>query len=280
MLNINANYIGRRYPSASGLVGITEGIVRAYSVRLINPSYTGALIRLRKDVVGQPEKDFYPDSNGELSDSSSDGSGSTMGSWVGANDSYIVTFYDQSGLAKNASQAVEARQAKLHNSGTIYTKGGKAAPYYNNAWYTFDNFDEDNFSMLAVYAPDIATRNTSAFLGYDLSLTTWFYITATEHNFRVGGTGKSLTSVNANGERQLITAYKNNVNAQVCKNNVSLGTFTDYGTLSLLANSMGSVNNGTWYLNGFMQEFILIEQDAVAVQAALHENINDHFSIY
>ena len=116
--------------SFEGLLDLYPNAAAAYSIRLLSSTYSGALVRIRKDPAGQPEKDFYPDENNELSLNSSDG-GTTLGSWIGSNDGYVVTWYDQSG-SNDATQSSASAQPQIISGGSLITDNGKAAIEYTS----------------------------------------------------------------------------------------------------------------------------------------------------
>jgi len=77
----------------------------------------GALVEIRRssdDLV----KNFYYDSNNELSLNSKDWNGTTLSSWIGSDDGFVSTWYDQSGNASNAIQTIPSYQPQIVNSGT------------------------------------------------------------------------------------------------------------------------------------------------------------------
>ena len=108
------------YPSASS----------AYSVRLLlGARYDNALLRARRS-SDNAEVDVFVDSNFELSLSSnitSRTSGTTLGTWAGANSAFVTTWYDQSGNNNNATQTTAANQPSIVVSGVLQTNLGKAA---------------------------------------------------------------------------------------------------------------------------------------------------------
>jgi hypothetical protein len=108
------------YPSASS----------AYSVRLLRAArYNNALLRGRRS-SDNAEVDIFVDSNYQLSLNSnitSRTSGTTLGTWAGANSVFVTTWYDQSGNNNNATQTTAANQPSIVVSGVLQTDLGKAA---------------------------------------------------------------------------------------------------------------------------------------------------------
>jgi hypothetical protein len=116
----------------NGLVqGITQGLAvepplldiypnaaAAYSLRKLRSAYTGNAIRVRRS-NDNSEQDigfglFGIDTAALLS-------------FVGANNGFVVTWYDQSGNNRNASQTTQANQPQIVSSGSLITENGKVA---------------------------------------------------------------------------------------------------------------------------------------------------------
>lgn len=108
------------YPSASS----------AYSIRLLRAArYNNALLRVRRS-SDNAEVDVFVDTNYQLSLSSnitSRTSGTTLGTWAGANSAFVTTWYDQSGNNNNATQTTAVNQPSIVVSGVLQTNLGKAA---------------------------------------------------------------------------------------------------------------------------------------------------------
>lgn len=93
-----------------------------YSLRLVNTSYTGPAIKVRRSSDNSTLDINY--SAGELDTSA-------LMTFVGSGSGYIDTWFDQSGNARHATQATAARQPQIVNSGVLCAKNGKAAAYFS-----------------------------------------------------------------------------------------------------------------------------------------------------
>ena len=85
-----------------------------YSVRLVNASYTGPCMKVRRsndNATSDIPFSFTPD--GRALDETA------LLNFVGSNSAFIDTWYDQSGNGRNAVQATTANQPRIVNSGTI-----------------------------------------------------------------------------------------------------------------------------------------------------------------
>jgi len=117
----------------------------AYSVRLLNASHEvetaqsgnssagSYLVRIRQNNTNDDTADVLPDSNGELSANSevynttNSSDGQTLGTWVGANNAYVTTWYDQSGNEHNASQGTLTQQPQIYDGSSVITENSKPA---------------------------------------------------------------------------------------------------------------------------------------------------------
>lgn len=79
----------------------------AYSMRLLDYNYTGPLIRLRRS-NDNAEQDFFPADN-DIVDFTA------INTWGAAANLFVVTWYDQSGLGRNASQTNAISQPQFLN---------------------------------------------------------------------------------------------------------------------------------------------------------------------
>ena len=84
-------------------------IVAAYGMRRLRSAYTGNLLRLRRS-SDDAESNFGFTGSGDLDTAA-------IATWLGANSGYIVTWYDQSGGARDATQATAANQPLYVASG-------------------------------------------------------------------------------------------------------------------------------------------------------------------
>jgi hypothetical protein len=92
---------------------LASNITFAYSVRVIVPTYTGAVLNIRNSAGGT--SDFYSDSTQSYLTTGSGGTGTSYASWIGSNTGYVVTWYDQSGKGNHATNSTTSSQPTLVN---------------------------------------------------------------------------------------------------------------------------------------------------------------------
>jgi len=101
-----------------GLLDIYPNAAVAYSLRKLRTAYTGNCIRVRRSSDNAEQDIGF--SEGFLNTAS-------LLSFVGANNGFVTTWYDQSGLARNATQSTTTAQPVIVSSGALVTSGGRAA---------------------------------------------------------------------------------------------------------------------------------------------------------
>ena len=113
---INPYLVQPSVPAFSFLLDTYSGAATAYSAaRRLSSTYTGSLIRVRRSSDNTEQDIGY--TAGNLLDEAA------LTSFVGANNGFIVTIYDQSGNTKNATQPTAAYQPRIVVSGAINKLG-------------------------------------------------------------------------------------------------------------------------------------------------------------
>jgi ribosomal protein S19 len=114
----------------------------AYSTRLLNPTYTGAVIRVRN---GTNYGDIYTNSSQSTFTMGSFGSTTTYANWIGSNVGYVEIWYDQSGKSNHAYNSTANSSQPLLTS--INSTSGNS--YYVIKWI------KDNSTFLNITTPFI-----------------------------------------------------------------------------------------------------------------------------
>jgi hypothetical protein len=118
---LTASEISQNYNAQKGryvylLLDLYPSAAAAYSVRKLRSAYTGSAIRVRRSSDNTEQDIGFSDGNLDTS---------ALTTFVGANDGFVTTFYDQSGNARNATQATAANQPQIVVSGSVLTQGSK-----------------------------------------------------------------------------------------------------------------------------------------------------------
>jgi hypothetical protein len=111
MIGASFHAIGLRagYPTFTGLLNLYPGAAAAYSLRALSASFVNSdlvLVRRSSD-------------NAELGFTATEITDGTLTTWTGANDGFVVTWYDQSGNSRDATQSTAGNQPKIVSAGVL-----------------------------------------------------------------------------------------------------------------------------------------------------------------
>jgi hypothetical protein len=95
-----------------------DGAAAAYSLRKLRLDYNGDAVRVRRSSDNAEQDIGF--SGGTLDTNA-------LTSFVGSNDGYVVTWYDQSGNGRDASQSTQGDQPQIVSSGSVLTYQGEPA---------------------------------------------------------------------------------------------------------------------------------------------------------
>lgn len=118
---ISSSYLFNQFTSAT-----RSTFIVGYSMRLMNPSYEGPIVQVRRD-SDNATQDFYANTNGALG-TQFEGTGTSLTSWLGTATGYVAIWYDQTGNGRNATQATTAYQPKI----AIETMSGRYTVYFHS----------------------------------------------------------------------------------------------------------------------------------------------------
>ena len=102
-----------------------SGAAAAYSLRRLSRIYTGDAIVVRRS-SDNAEQDIGFDANGDLDVDA-------LATFVGANDGYVTTWYDQSGNGNHVTQPTAAWQPHMVYNGVLETSGGLPAVNFRDS---------------------------------------------------------------------------------------------------------------------------------------------------
>ena len=271
----------------------------AYSLRKLRTAYTGAAIRVRKDTTGQPEQDIGFVNN-ELDTAA-------LKSFLNARNGFVVTWYDQSGNARNVTQATQAEQPRIANLGVIDRRSGDIAIVFDGSNDLLRNnvtgYQVNNVSHYAVssrgnsantfrtvYSTGILTSPETGF-GIFYSATSapltqdrLYQQAQTDVAGSSINIGDYVNTLNTNNLFFGITtssidySYYNGGDEKTASH-TRANTLTDNRTLigSRLNNALLTPSN---YLNGTVSELVFWQSNQSANRTAIQNNINTYYSIY
>jgi len=245
---------------------------RAYGLWLLSSSYSGALVRIRRS-SDNAEKDFYPNSNFELSLTSEDGNGTSLSTWVGANDAFLVTKYDQSGNNEDATQSSASLQDKIVNSGALITLNSKAAAQDTVAGsYDFTSVactGADGYYIVGVYQND----NNQKIISQSSNNHIWPYL-SNAVEYRENGSTFYPSGVTTNNGSQTIFRFARNQS-----DNVHI-KFNSNETTTSNTDSGKTLNIDTAFIcSGYFQLLIIWDDNVYSDDSDIITKINEYYSV-
>jgi PKD repeat protein len=258
----------------TGLLDIYPNAAAAYSLRLIRGAYTGNAIRVRRS-NDNAEQDIGFVNN--VLDTTA------LLSFVGANNGFVVTWYDQSGNNRNAIQSTQANQPQIVSSGAIITEGNIPAIFFNRGPFLQTN----TFSVNQPATQFIVGKINNSYS------TTQGYTLASSDNannrmhvfFRDTGkyamfAGSSIeSSSNSNANQFLFSALFNGANSLLRRNGIQIISGNpgaqNFGSNLLIGNQ--SAANQQWF--GTLQEFVFYPADQTSNFTGIETNIQTYYGI-
>jgi hypothetical protein len=279
-LDVAAPLLLDLYPSAAA----------AYSLRKLRNAYTGSAIRVRRS-SDNTEQDIGFDSNNNLNQSA-------LTTFVGANNGFVVTWYDQSGNSKNATQTTAANQPQIVSSGVVILTNTKPALKFIDLgdhlqiasnFATFNNTtifnvcDPLNYTGISANARFYNLYDGSKHIQYLNDFTTsrlhfrnslWqTSFIGTQFTTQNSPTNQFLSSILALSSSNDL--YLNNsLQSKTSLDNV----VGDGGTVSVIG-QRGDIVSTTNFIGDY-QELIIYQTDQDTNRTAINNNINTYYAIY
>jgi len=261
-------------PAATLLLDLYgEDCQAAYSVRKLRTAYAGSAFRVRRD-SDDTEQDIGFDTDGNLDESA-------LTTFVGSNNGFIVTWYDQTTNGNNATQASSNRQMRVVTSGTVEKIGTKVAP---DAVSTRTYYETSSIisvtppqTTIGVIKPD-ATSGNFPFIGENQSGTYKFG----GHNDRLflHGGSQISTSDGAIAQAHMIAVgLCNGASSEIRVNGSQEATGNTSGNNYSINAVFGPFNSSS-NMRGPMQEILIYTADKTSDINNIESNINTYFSVY
>jgi hypothetical protein len=277
--------IGDYFTQNTPLLDTYSGAAAAYSLRLLDSTYTGSAIRVRRS-SDNTEQDIGFNVFGELDTVS-------LLDFAGTGDAFVKTWYDQSGNSNDATQTATGSQPQIVSSGAVEVDAnGKPAV----------KFDGSNDVLF--------TSNTSINVGSqrnDFAVTTLFQNTfwgvfnmdnlgggrleqnirgnSTAHTigFTTGGSAivtQGATTLTLN-QQYLFSAELDGTDLSIYVDGTVDGTLTQSsqktGTSNLAIGTAGGTSSGR--LQGYIQEVITYQANQSDNRTNIESNIATFYGI-
>jgi hypothetical protein len=268
---INASAPYRPFASVSLLLDTYTGAAAAYSLRKLRTAYSGSAIRVRRS-NDNSEQDIGFTSAGDLDTAS-------LKTFVGANNGFVVTWYDQSGNSRNATQSTAASQPQVIQSGVIYRRNSKPSVFFPG-----NNFVEHTLSSnisqpgTVFSALEYTELGSKIGLGSNNDASRWqMYRTNSNSSINIFS-GTVLSSSNTTQSFILQYALFNGANSVISINGSS--TTGNAGAQQVSSFRIGADASGSFFLSCYMSEIIIYNSNQSSNKTGIESNINTYYSIY
>ena len=273
---------------SGSLFADTRGI---YSLRLVNTSYTGSAIRVRRSSDNTEQNIGF--SSNQLDTSA-------LASFVGSSTGYVVKWFDQSGNAYDISQSNTVKQPRIVNNGTLYTLGGKPSVYFDNTVNTnvlSTQLVSGLYNTPSLTAFAVGSKSTGGNYKTTYSRMLSFnksglndYDNANSIILYLGSSMAYTYSANMNlsqsfsmDTKTLFVSTRGNNSLGLAINGGTLVTSSAPGLTTMnseyfrIGNDVNEIDSG---LIGHVQEVILYNSDKTSIIGNIKSNINTYYSIY
>jgi len=259
------------------LLDTYSGAAAAYSVRLLRTAYTGDAIRIRED-SGNTETDIGFDGDGDLDTAA-------IASHCGANNGYVVTWYDQSGNGEDVTQSTTTSQPQIYNGTATVTNNGNPALLFAtdtlnnttiaatrpNTTFAVTRIDNSGGTTMYVFDGNTSSGRHAVILRADVSPTAKWNA--------YGGSELQGPIVARDADYLTYTLWDSGSTSEIANNGATAITGST-GTNNLSGLNVGARYNNTNHGNGYFHEMIVFDSDQSSNRSGIESNINTYFSIY
>lgn len=270
-----------RTPAANGcslFLDDYSGATAAYSFRKLDCQYAGSSIRVRRS-SDNAESDIGFTAGDDLDTAAL----KTFVGTGGSDDGFIVTWYDQSGSANDATQATGGSQPKIMDNGVIYREGtnNKPTATYASSFFglTSNLASNSNFSIYSVQSRS-NTGNRGVGLSNSGNSQPFSAYPFTDGNIYLADGTNYIGYAYLLAALGLLESYSISATLSIYNNGAAMigGIGGALGGAAVF-NAIGN-RGGSEFMMGNIQEMIYYPSDKSSTRAAMASNINAYYGIY
>lgn len=262
----------------------------AWSLRKLRAAYSGSCIRVRRSSDNTEQNIGFV---GNFLDSSS------LTTFVGANNGFVVTWYDQSGVGRNLTQTTATAQPQIVSSGSIITEGSKAAVTFNgtsqfmNVANTLPTYPilTTSHSLHLVGKSTLTGGASAGFINYRSTTPSdrpelrygLLLGTSTILYWNAGNAVNALTGFTTYSLHSSYYTSVSGVTVNCYRNgsSVASGNRADNWSSSLAPTfQIGYYSVALAYRGGVMQEMIVWNTDKTSNKTTIDSNVNSFYAIW
>jgi len=277
--------IGDYFTQNTPLLDTYTGAAAAYSLRLLDSTYTGSAVQVQ-DTVGGATQDIGFNVFGELDTVA-------LAAYGGSNEVRVVTWYDQSGNSNDATQGTSTSRSILYRDssatvpGVVLSNGKPAVETVNSSInYSLPSgalpSNINNASSFITYGLTSASQGSTrimAALGSPTNNARW-YSPALNSSNEYFSYGSDFTTSNvligaADTNQHLLTGIAGSTQGNFSAFKDGALEFTE--TLSSAVPTAGYIGGN---ISAYFQEFVVYHSDESGNRAGIETNINTFYDIY
>jgi len=272
-------------PAATLLLDDYPNAAAAYSLRLLNSAYTGDCVIIRR--ASDNALDTIGFAGGVLDTAA-------LKTFCASTDCFVRTWYDQSGIGRDAAQTTNANQPRIVSGGVVDRSGGEVAINFDGTndfltrVETASTLFRVNFSVFAVHT--VTGGSTRKAIIESDNASDDVFNPSIEYNgvlpaparLFTGQTGNFAVTTTANNysanTQRVISALKNSTTIQelYINNTLDGSTSPSVNHTSLITGyNIGTYRsvNDRWY-GGFMHEIVLYNSYESTNRTGIYTNMN------
>ena len=218
--------------------------------------------------------------------------------FVGANDGFVTTWYDQSGNGRDAFNGFAIPQPRIVNAGVLETKNTKPAIYFNNKWLRYLGqvipLATNPFSYFTVSSHETANDIGAVFKSYDRPQSGGGEYVVNFNDRRANGlnlfirttAGDFPTNVSVqrdNSDYKLLSGFVDSSNNMSAFDNGATGTTDTYSgtyTSNVLMIGDPTTSSSSFPLDGHIGEVIILNTDESSNRTAIETDINNYYTVF
>jgi len=264
------------------LLDLYPNAAAAYSLRKLRTSYSGPAIEAMKTVGGET---FVQDI-GFLYDGSLDTE--SLLSFAASDDVSVAKWYDQSGAGNNdATQISASKQPILVSNGAVNELNGKPTMSFSSPFLMHLNLTQYPFtsggsatekSIFAVALNDSTVDQNLYNIADERDLYALTYNRVGNNTYGFLGANYGVIGGNITGQN-IISSFAISPSSETFNNAVE-GVSSNPVRGIFNSISIGSRGEGSFPMNGNIQEIVMYESNQSANRAGIESNINSNYNIY
>jgi len=263
---------------ATLLLDAYPGAKRAYSVRKLSSTYAGSALRVRRSSDNAEQDIGFV---GEDLDTSA------LTTFVGANNGFITTWYDQSGNGANATQTTALFQPQIAADGVIWTINSKPTIYALNtrSLMTFTAFTTTEVAQLLVGKKKTAiTDRMTGFSGNAVTIAGPLLAHWDDNNIYFQWKNYYSfpnSSISSTAYEVLFGTTITTSTSQIWRNGSSLALSNNASAIADIYSCIFAYNeNQAYYSEALEQELVIWDSGQSTNSAGIQSNVNAYYSIY